>query len=119
MPKYVAPLTHSAQDLVRLCQKHYEPGQRAIVNADREILFTITAESINQMLQLQYNPQSVPLSIEALTQLYLGLDFPKKFMIFQNFLPSHGNIPKLNPPYSTAKFREGSRHIISMLSFIL
>ena len=40
-------------------------------------------------------------------------------MIFQNFMPSHVDIPKINPPYSTAKFPEGSRHIISMLSFIL
>ena len=118
-PKYVVPLTHPGQYLVRLCQKHYEPNQRAIVNVDREILLTITAESINQMLQLQSDPQSVPLSIEALTQLYLGLDFPKKFMIFQNFFPSHVDIPKLNPPYSTAKFPEGSKHIISMISFIL
>ena len=67
LPKYVVPLTHPGQDLVRLCQKHYEPYQRAIVNADIEILFIITAESINQMLQLQSDPQSVPLSIEALT----------------------------------------------------
>ena len=34
-------------------------------------------------------------------------------------MPSHVDIPKINPPYSTAKFSEGSRHIISMLSFIL
>ena len=38
LPKYVVPLTHPAQDLVRLCQKNYEPDQRAIVNANREIL---------------------------------------------------------------------------------
>ena len=89
------------------------------MNADREILFSITAKSINEMLQLQFDPREVPLSIEALTQLYLGLDFPKRFMIFQNFMPSHVDIPKLNPPYSTSKFPEGSRHVISMLSFIL
>ena len=40
-------------------------------------------------------------------------------MIFQNFMPSHVDIPKINPPYSTAKFPKGSRQIISMLSFIL
>ena len=51
-PKYIVPLTHPGQDLIRLCQKYYEPDQRAIINADREILFTIIAESINQMLQL-------------------------------------------------------------------
>ena len=34
-------------------------------------------------------------------------------------MPSHVDIPKINPPYPTAKFSEGARHIISMLSFIL
>ena len=60
-------LTDLGQDLVRLCQKHYEPYQRAIVNTDKEVPFTITAESINQMLQLPFNPHLVPHSIEYLT----------------------------------------------------
>ena len=34
-------------------------------------------------------------------------------------MPSHVDIPKINPPYSTAKFPKDSRQIISMLSFIL
>ena len=34
-------------------------------------------------------------------------------------MPLHVEIPKINPPYSTSKFPEGSRHVISMLSFIL
>ena len=89
------------------------------MNSSKEVLFTITAESINQMLQLQPDPQAIPLSIEALTKLYIGLDFPKRFMIFQTFMPLHVEIPKLNPPYSIAKFLEGSRHVISMISFIL
>ena len=71
------------------------------------------------MLQLKPDPQVVPLSIEALTKLYIGLDFPKRFKIFQVFMPLHVEIPQINPPYSTSKFLEGSRHVISMLSFIL
>ena len=52
LSQYVVPLTHPGQDLVILCQKHYELDQRAIVNVDIEMLFTITEESINQLLQL-------------------------------------------------------------------
>ena len=52
------------------------------MNSEKEVLFIITAESINQMLQLQPEPNEVPLSIEALTKFYLELDFPKRF---QNF----------------------------------
>ena len=71
------------------------------------------------MLQLQPGPNEVPLSIEALTKLYLDLDFPKRFQTFQTFMPSYVEIPKLNPPYSSTKFSKITRYIISMLSFIL
>ena len=50
LPKYVVPLTHPGQALIRLCQKYYVLDQREIVNADREILFSITTKSINEML---------------------------------------------------------------------
>ena len=33
LPKYIVPVTHPGQDFIRLCQKYYEPDQRAIVNA--------------------------------------------------------------------------------------
>ena len=42
LPKYVVPLTHPGQELIRRCQRYYDPDQRAIVNAEKEILFTIT-----------------------------------------------------------------------------
>ena len=32
-PKYVVPLTHPCQEVIRLCQQYYIPEQRAIVNA--------------------------------------------------------------------------------------
>ena len=70
------------------------------------------------MLQIQPRPDEIPLSIEALTQLYLNLDFPKRFQIFQTFMPSSVEIPKINPPSPSLKFSERTRHIISMLSFI-
>ena len=98
---------------------HYVPDQRAIVNKDREILFSIITESINEMLQLKLDPGVVTFSVEELTQLYLELEFPKKFMIFQNFMPIHVDLPKVNPPYSTSDFPKASRQVISMLSFIL
>ena len=98
---------------------HYIPDQRCMVNKDNEVLFYITTKAINDMLQLSHDPWVVSFSIEYLTQMYLDLDFPRKFMILQNFMPNHVNLPKVNPPYDTSDFSEGSRQIISMLSFIL
>ena len=64
LPKYVVPITHPTQGFIRLCQMHYIPDQRCMANKDSEVLFFITVESINDMLQLIHNPQSVSLSIE-------------------------------------------------------
>ena len=96
-------------------QTMYLPDQRAIVTHGKEILFTITTESINQMLQIQHRPDETPLHIEILTQLYLNLDFPKRVQIFQTFIPSSVETPKTNPTYPTAIFSERTKHIISML----
>ena len=52
LPKYVVPLTYPCEEVIRLCQRHYVPEKRAIVNANKDVLFTITAETINQMLKL-------------------------------------------------------------------
>ena len=56
LPKYVVPITHQAQYFIRLCQLHYIPDQICMVNKDSEVLFYITAEAINDMLQLSHDP---------------------------------------------------------------
>ena len=66
-PKYVVPITHPAQDFIRLCQLHYVPDQRYIIKKYREVFFSITVESIIQKLQLNHDPRVVSLSIEDLT----------------------------------------------------
>jgi hypothetical protein len=52
------------------CQAHYLLGQRAIVSSSGETLFTITPETINQMLQIPQIDFASPFSIEILTELY-------------------------------------------------
>lgn len=65
-----------------------------MLNANKEILFIITAESINLKLQLKLDPNATPLSIEALKNLCIQLDFPKRFHIFQNFMPAYVEIQR-------------------------
>ena len=49
-PKYTFPEVHPFPDIVHFCHAYYVPSHRAIKTPNHEILFTITAESINQML---------------------------------------------------------------------
>ena len=47
LPYYIFPLTFSALDFVRKCQASYLPNQRAIVNPQGQIMFTIIPKSID------------------------------------------------------------------------
>jgi len=109
LPRYIVPLTHSVSEFIRLCQAYYMLEQRCIVNKEKDILFYITEESINSMLQMNHDPNSASLSIEYLTQLYLDLDFNTRFKIYQNFCPNQVDIPKLNPPFDTIDFPDETR----------
>lgn len=51
LPHYIFPHTHSAPEFIRKCQACYIPSQRAIISPTGEIIFTITAQSIDQMMQ--------------------------------------------------------------------
>jgi len=62
-PKYQFPQVHVFPKIVHMCHTCYIPIQRAIMSPDQKVLFTITAESINEMLQVQPGPNLIPLSI--------------------------------------------------------
>lgn len=105
--------------MIHLCKLYYIPSQRAIVSPNQQILFTVTTESINQMLHIQPKPNEIPFSIENLLELYLKLDLPKRSHIFQTFILEEAHIPTDSPPYSATIFSERARQIVTMLSCIL
>ena len=119
LPKYLFPQVYQFPKIIHLCQICYLPSQRAIVFPNQQILFTITTGSINEMLQIQPNPDEAPFSIENLIDLYLKLDLPKISQNFQTFLLEKTQVPTDNPPYSATIFYERTRQIVTMLSCIL
>ena len=48
---YISPHTHSTPNFVRKCHASYFPTQRAILTPTGEILFTITPQAIDQMIE--------------------------------------------------------------------
>lgn len=52
LPKYQFPTIHIFPEIVHQCHANYNPGLRVVMSPDQKILFTIIAESINEMLQL-------------------------------------------------------------------
>ena len=78
LPLYMFPQTYNFLEFALKCQACYSPDQRAIVSSSSETLFTITPESIDQMLQIPRNDSTIPFSIESLNNMYQKLTFPQR-----------------------------------------
>lgn len=86
---------------------------------DGNILITIITQNINQMLLIHSSDTLSYFSPTTLMDLYNKLTFPQRALIFKLFLPEDVELPKRNPPYSSSMFPEATRHIISLLSYLL
>lgn len=119
LPQFIIPQTHHFPDFISWCHVRYVPNQRAVVSQNNKSLFTITVESINQMLQIQ-NPKSLhPSSLESLMDIYKNIDFLQRAKIFETSLPKNVQLPKTNPPYQSSMFPEMTKQIISIVSCLL
>jgi len=94
LPKYRFPQVHIFPEIVHMCYACYIPSHRTIMSHDQKVLFTVTAKSINEMLQLQPGPKLTPLSIGDLLDLYPKLSPAKLAQLFQTFIREEKHIPK-------------------------
>jgi hypothetical protein len=76
LPLYLFPQIHHFLEFSLKCQAHYLLSQRAFVSSSGETLFTITPESIDQMMQISRAESPSPFTIEVLTEKYQNLSFP-------------------------------------------
>ena len=74
------------------------------MSPDQKVLFTITTESINDMLQVQPGPNLTPLSIRYFLGQYTKLSPSKLAQLFQTFIVEDKPIPKDAPPYVSTIF---------------
>jgi hypothetical protein len=84
-----------------------------------KILFLITLESINQMMQIPRVDSASPFNLEILIELYQKMTFPQRAQIFDLFLPRSAQFPSTNPPYPSSMFSTKRNHIISSLCALL
>jgi len=98
LPKYQFPTVHIFPDIVHQCHANYDPNMRAIMSANKKVLFTITAESINEMFQLQPSQDLTPLSIADLLEKSSRLSSSEINQVCQTFMEEKYR-PKEPPPY--------------------
>jgi hypothetical protein len=104
LPLYLFPQIHHFPEFALKCQAHYIPEQRAIVSSSGEILFLITPETIDQMMQISRADSASPFNLKIITELYQKLSFPQRAHIFEIFLPQSAQLPTTNPPYPSSLF---------------
>ena len=66
LPIYNLPQVNPMPELIHRCQECYDPCQRAVVSPTGSILFHITPESINEMLQFHTAKPLTPLYMQNL-----------------------------------------------------
>jgi len=54
LPHYFLPYVNISPKIIHLCAENYEPNQRAFKSPSGSILFHITPNSINQMLNFKH-----------------------------------------------------------------
>ena len=98
LPMYLLPSVHIFPELIHYCHANYEPDQRAVLSPSQSVLFPITAQSINEMLQFQFGQALTPLSMAKLLEKSTNLSHEELNRLCQTFmLPEHQ--PKIHPPY--------------------
>lgn len=65
---------------------NYDPNQRAVRTHNQFVFFTITAESINEIPQLQPSQSLTPLSIGDLLNKYPTLTSIQLARLYQTFI---------------------------------
>jgi len=89
------------------------------MSLDRTILFTITVESIDEMLQLQPGQNLTPILIGDLLDIFPKLTTTNLAEMFQIFIGEEKHIPKDPPPYVYTIFSQFGQDIVAMISSIL
>jgi hypothetical protein len=119
LPLYLFPQIHHFPEFALKCQAHYVPDQKAIVSSSGDVLFFITPEDIDQMMQITRPESASPFNLEILTELYQKMTFPQRAQIVELFLPTSAPLPSTNPPYPSSLFSTKGNQIISSLCALL
>jgi len=118
LPMYFLPSVHVFPDSIHQCCANYDPILRAIMSPSQNVLFSITAESINEMLHFHSTEPLAPLSMGFLVEKASQFRSSEITCITQMFMsPKHQ--PKGPPPYLHAFFTETDKLILDMISSVL
>lgn len=118
LPHYFLPYVNIFPDIIHLCAMNYDPNQRVVKSPSGSILFYITPDSINYMLNFKQTWLLFPLSMKHLLEEASWLPSPKIERIAKTFMRADCQ-PKEHPPFLYVHFNEVGKLLIDMVSYVL
>ena len=105
-------------DIINQFQANYNPTLTAIMSPNQTVLFTITIDSINEMLQFQPGQDLSPISLGELLEKSSKISQSKLNRVHQTFMDKKHQ-PKDPPPYVASFFTEIGKNIVNMIDAIM
>jgi len=118
LPIYFLPSVNIFPEIIHLCAENHEPNQRAIKSPSGSILFHITPDSINQMLNFKQTQLLVPLSMKFLLDEGPKLSSSEIAQIAKVFMRADHQ-PTGPPPFLYMDFNEVGKLLVDMISCVL
>jgi len=118
LPRYYLPSVNIFPDIIRHYCANYDPISKAVISPSQTVLFYITVESINEMLQFHPVKPLAPLSMGFLLEQGSQLSNAKIARIAKLFMKPECP-PQGPPPYLYVSFNETGRILLDMISMIL
>lgn len=118
MPYYFLPSVKIFPEIIRLCAENYEPNQRAVKSPSGSILFHISPESINQMLNFKQTQLLFPFSMNYLLDAGTRLSSADIEKVTKTFMRTDRQ-PTGPPPFLYVHFNEVGKLLVDMSSYVL
>ena len=118
LPHYFLPSVNIFPEIIHLCAKNYEPNQRAVKSPSGSILFHITPDSINKMLNFKQTQLLFPFSMKHLLDEASRLSSSKIATISKTFMRADYQ-PTGPPPFFYVHFNEVGKLLVDMISYVL
>jgi len=98
LPMYFLPSIRIFPEIIHHWHANYDPNHQVVMSPSQIVLFPITVESINEMLQFHSNQALTPLSMGDLLEKSVKLSQEELTQLYQIFMsPKHQ--PNGPPPY--------------------
>jgi len=118
LPLYFLPSVNIFPEIIHLCAENYDQNLRAVKSPSGSILFHITPDSINQMLNYNQTQLLYPFSVEYLLDVGSRLSAPDIEIIARKFMKADCQ-PSGPPPFSYKDFNEVGQLLIDMVTSVL